>query len=552
MHALFARGLRRQRRWPGADSPPPDPGNLIEIGDSVLLQLLIARGVDSDGDGAISEEEAAQVTGLDLSRPANATEWILSLEGLEYFRALQEINLDGNKIQDLAPLQGAAATLFTLRAAGNALREADLAPFGMLRELDLSDNPLEEIDLCSNTRLRTLRLNGGLFTRIDLTSLEALEALEMSHGALTGDPLTGTVDLSGHSSLRTADLSGNRIWRIDAHNSPMLETLDGSDNLLFDVSLYNSPVLTHLDLRGNRLFRLNCEEIPAVEYLDISDNGNDGEELPGMEMVDFSPCVHLTELRASSSGLTKADFSHNPALTLLTLERMPRLDRINLRNGGYSDACRYRIVEGNAALKTVVVDDGAERLAVEELFAGSAVKVTVDPNEGEGPERVFMPSPAPTDDADDADQNPASFGFSIPSTSAIGGSIADAQAYEYESPLIEQATDGGYTTYTYRVDGTYVAYRTYYVDDSGLVRRVAFYCLPRTLALVLTDHAFRLSDAFTELALHGYDPLEYIGQEAGYYVYHAKRIDCRLTVRAVVLHQIEGQFAELVYSAEKE
>ena len=74
----------------------------VEIADDNLKQTLIEFGADSGGDGEISEDEMAALTGsLDLSAKN-----ISEVAGLEYAVGLESIDLSDNMVRDVSSLTG--------------------------------------------------------------------------------------------------------------------------------------------------------------------------------------------------------------------------------------------------------------------------------------------------------------------------------------------------------------------------------------------------------------------------------------------------------------
>lgn len=91
--------------------------NLIKISDPAFKTYLVAN-VDTDGDGEISESEADAVRSIDVKNIG-----IMNLEGVEYFKNLQELNV-----------------------AQNSIKTLDLTENSKLKKLDISDNPLTSLD----------------------------------------------------------------------------------------------------------------------------------------------------------------------------------------------------------------------------------------------------------------------------------------------------------------------------------------------------------------------------------------------------------------------
>lgn len=124
---------------------------------------------DTDEDGALSEEEIAAVTALDLSN-GGAGLGIRSLDGLEAFSALTELNLSGNPVANL-----------------------NLDGFSMLEKLNVSHTELKALSLSSCPALRELNAAAVGIESLDLTPCTALAALvQAGEGAEETDEYTNT------------------------------------------------------------------------------------------------------------------------------------------------------------------------------------------------------------------------------------------------------------------------------------------------------------------------------------------------------------------------
>ena len=73
-----------------------DPDPPVGIGDESFLNALIERGVDTNGDGRISREEAGALTYLDVAYCG-----ISDMSGIEAFVNLDTLFCDWNLITDL-------------------------------------------------------------------------------------------------------------------------------------------------------------------------------------------------------------------------------------------------------------------------------------------------------------------------------------------------------------------------------------------------------------------------------------------------------------------
>lgn len=171
----------------------------VEIPDKGFLDALISSGVDKNGDGLISYEEAELTEAL-IIPPSG----IIDLTGLEAF-----INLDSFSIT-LNPLSGinlsANTSLRYLECTSCELNTLDVSNNLLLEELICGRNKLTELDVSQNQSLVKLVLNNNLITSLDLS-----DNLGLTKMISCGNQLT-RLDISRHTALEL----------IGVDNMPML------------------------------------------------------------------------------------------------------------------------------------------------------------------------------------------------------------------------------------------------------------------------------------------------------------------------------------------
>ena len=129
--------------------PEINPNAPVDIPDPNFLAALIEEGVDVNGDGEISNEEAGAIISLDVGGDS-----ISDMTGIEKF-----INLD------------------TLICWGNRLLELDISNNTDLIYLSCHHNSLSILDLSKNPDLTVLHLGSNSFAALDLSANTSLEEL---------------------------------------------------------------------------------------------------------------------------------------------------------------------------------------------------------------------------------------------------------------------------------------------------------------------------------------------------------------------------------------
>jgi Leucine-rich repeat (LRR) protein len=171
----------------------------VAIPDQALLNAVIRAGADRDGDGRISQEEAASVTSLDI--PPSG---IRSLEGLLEFIHLDTLSVDMNPLDSL-DLRDLPAIRY-LDCSNCDLVALDLTGNSGLIDLNCGRNRLKELDLSGIPSLRKLACNNNLLDQINLKSNPMLEKM-----------------ISCGNRLQLLDLSANTsLNMIGIDNMPML------------------------------------------------------------------------------------------------------------------------------------------------------------------------------------------------------------------------------------------------------------------------------------------------------------------------------------------
>lgn len=210
--------------------------------------------------------------------------------------AIEEIDLEQNRIAHLNVDDLNSSTLFRLNLAKNALKtvgDAAFADLSNLAVLDLSWNAIEALReryFAGLRRLFSLDLESNLLSTIPtnaLTGLHNLRYLQLASNRLK-ELKTGA--FSGLPELRSLNLSSNRIKAVEKTGVlPLhsLHTLDLSTNQIIDLDykllIYNMPKLSLISLTGNRLPCYTIEEVRQFF-------SNDSIEL-NIETVERGSCT---------------------------------------------------------------------------------------------------------------------------------------------------------------------------------------------------------------------------------------------------------------------
>lgn len=162
--------------------------NVLEhIPDEVFKTFCLR--FDADGNGELSQKEAEAVTSIDIRYGfAGWGEVVASLEGLEYFTNLTQLNCYGNKLSNLDVSSN--TKLRQLVCNNNQLSNLDLSKNTELILLDCRYNQLSHLDLSKNTVLATLGCNNNQLATLNISGCTLLKFLWCHEN---NNPLTVTV-----------------------------------------------------------------------------------------------------------------------------------------------------------------------------------------------------------------------------------------------------------------------------------------------------------------------------------------------------------------------
>ena len=256
--------------------------------------------------GYITTSDVNATTSLNAS-----SEYISSLQGLEYFTKLVNFACEENNLTSLPSLP---STLKTLRCGKNKLTSLPSMPSG-LTFLDCYANQLTSLPTFTSS-LQTLECEDNkLSGTVNLCNLSGLKTLKISNNpSMTtllcyNDALT-SLDITGCTGLTTLDCHNNQLTTLIVVDHRALKTLNVS---------YNTG-LTTLNCYRNAITSLNISGCSALETLNC--RYNNLTSLPSLpSTLTTLKCAdnQLTSLPSLPSTLTTLDCSNNQLTSLPAL-----------------------------------------------------------------------------------------------------------------------------------------------------------------------------------------------------------------------------------------
>ena len=264
----------------------PDSGTEIHFSDVSLEDVV--RDVLGKNIGPIMISDVENIKSLTAR-----VRGISNIDALAYFTSLEELDLYGNRVTDLAPLSGLMSlkklnlgkNFNVMSAGGSAATGMDISyirELVLLEELDLSDNMITNVEsLKTLTSLKKLVLSKNRLSDIAaLSECRALEYIDISYnyGLNTDNTERGIKDLSPLYDIATIQtlIAGNNI----VENIAGIEKLENvsyvelSYNFISDVAPLNAlKNVKTVNLHCNSLMDINgFKDNETIETLDVSQN----------------------------------------------------------------------------------------------------------------------------------------------------------------------------------------------------------------------------------------------------------------------------------------
>ena len=194
------------------DEPREDV--FIEFKDPNFLEALIGEGVDTNGDGRISEKEASVVTSLEIDERR-----ICHMDEISYFRALTKLYCLSNQLTSLNV--STLPVLRSLACGGNQLTSLEVNP--TLTGLWCGDNQLTSLDVSKCLVLKRLSCNSNRLTSLDVSNCPALDELDCGHNQLTSLDVTKNL---------------NQLTSLDISKCKWMQALSCEKNQLKEIRIY--------------------------------------------------------------------------------------------------------------------------------------------------------------------------------------------------------------------------------------------------------------------------------------------------------------------------
>ena len=338
----------------------------VEIDESNFpdesFRQYVSTHFDTDGDGFLSDSEAASVTSI----PAGIT---YSMTGTNTFSYSWSDDLAlPTEIETLEGI-GYFVSLDVLGVAGTSITDLDTGGNVSLTALICNDNPnLGTLYIGENVKYLVCHRNASL-TDLDAGSNTALLCLNCSDGNI--------YSLYVPENLVSLDCSHNNLMELDTTGDTALRYLDCSENLISELDLTANTALTHLYCQGNFLFRLNlsaCTSLTANSATSQDVTGSlpyetgDEETYPNYPYAyDFSEMMYDEDLANLSAANIKAYDSRDVEISSTKFNTENEEPSVLLcASEPYRIVYEYNTGRSNYPLNVTLYLDGTNGRSVEE------------------------------------------------------------------------------------------------------------------------------------------------------------------------------------------
>lgn len=208
------------------------------------FRSFVCDEFDINGDKYLDDEEIAKSTVIDCSEKS-----IHTLEGIEYFTALENLNCAGNEITELDVSKCTSLKYLscsniqsTILGSYCKLTSLDVSGCTSLVELYCNTHQLTSLDISKCTSLRVLDCGNNQLTSLDVSKCTSLNYLDCSVNQIT------SLDISKCTSLESLSCGGNQIPLLDVSRCTSLKMLSCFGNQIAVLDVSNCDLLEHLIL----------------------------------------------------------------------------------------------------------------------------------------------------------------------------------------------------------------------------------------------------------------------------------------------------------------
>ena len=226
---------------------PIDPAHFPDT----TFRGYVLETIDTNKDEWLSEDEIKQTKTVDV-RYSDIT----SLQGIEYFTYLEELDCGYNKITALDLSKN--TLLEYLDCEGNELYALDVSKNTLLKWIYCDTNYITSLNVTNNTKLQMLFCDGNALSSLNVSKNTELQELSCCGNALS------SLDVSKNTELQWLWCSENRLTVLDVSKNKKLTYLECDYNKLTTLDISHNPDICWLSCVGNNIATLDIRRNPVL------------------------------------------------------------------------------------------------------------------------------------------------------------------------------------------------------------------------------------------------------------------------------------------------
>lgn len=285
---------------------------------------------------------AAQLGIADTTAWENGTDWISSVEGLEWTVSNDTYQLIGLDWSDR-----------------NLAGDLQLSGMEYLESLNIYNNRLASLNLENASSLTEIRAyNNNTLSELNLKGCSALDQIYAQNCSLA------SLDISSCANISYVQAYNNKITSFDASNKENLASVYLYDNLLEEINLTGCTTLLNLDVKNNRLDELNVNTCTALAFLNCGGNALTFATLPKQAIASYSFSPQADLLGEPQPYTQKIDLGIQKTVAFPGEETViTEFAWFNVTTG-----------EEKAIADSLMADDGNGRFSIDESLRGSDLR----------------------------------------------------------------------------------------------------------------------------------------------------------------------------------
>lgn len=257
----------------------------INFSDYLFKSALLNHSpvIDTNGDGAISTEEAEVVRSLYIS---GKNIYAINSD-LQYFHSLEQLDCSNN---NLSKVQVNLNSALKVLVCGNNPNLTELYLNDSIESISCNNTGLSGISLTVNRNLTYLSCYSNSWTNLNISNCLKLKTLNCSGNSLNN------IDLSSNTELETLDIANNPISHLDLSANIKLKSLRASVLQLSLLDLQNNVQLTSVDCSSSSINTLLLGDLPELDYLACNSNTLEELNLSRLDKLRILNCNYNSEL----------------------------------------------------------------------------------------------------------------------------------------------------------------------------------------------------------------------------------------------------------------